>query len=419
MTDPHVVPHTMGQQLGRRSWAEPWKIKMVEPIRQLDRPGRERALDEAGYNTFLLRSDDVYIDLLHGLRDERHERPPVGGHHARRRGLRREPQLLPPRGGHPASVSASACRPDPPGPGRRAPHQPDGHQAGPVGAGQHVLHDHPPPPGARRRHLRRRHHRRGPRPDEPAPLQGRHRPRQAPARSSTAWGPTRSPTSAWPRRSTWPAASRSRMANVRAVSELCRRHGIRLFLDATRIVENAFFIDEREPGFAGRSVASIVHEFCSYADGAWMSAKKDGLVNIGGWLAVNDEALFDELRNLVVVYEGLHTYGGLAGRDMEAHRGRARGVDGRRLHPGPHRTGPLPRRAAHGLGRGHRPTRRRARHLPGREARSIRTCPRTPSRPRRWRRPSISTPAYARWSAASPRPAATRRPAITTARSLS
>jgi len=108
------------------------------------------------------------------------------------------------------------------------------------------------------------------------------------------------------------------MANTRAVSELCRKYGIRLFLDATRIVENAFFIEEREPGFAGRSVASIVHEFCSHSDGAWMSAKKDGLVNIGGWLAVNDEGLFDELRNLVVVYEGLHTYGGLAGRDMEA-----------------------------------------------------------------------------------------------------
>jgi tyrosine phenol-lyase len=65
-------------------------------------------------------------------------------------------------------------------------------------------------------------------------------------------------------------------------------------------------------------VAQIVLEFCSYSDGAWMSAKKDNLVNIGGWLAVNDDALFEELRNLVVVYEGLHTYGGLAGRDMEA-----------------------------------------------------------------------------------------------------
>ncbi len=108
------------------------------------------------------------------------------------------------------------------------------------------------------------------------------------------------------------------MANVKAVHALCRRHGIRLFLDATRLVENAFFIQEREAGYADKSLAEIALEFCSHTDGAWMSAKKDALVNIGGWLAVRDQSLFEELRNLVVVYEGLHTYGGLAGRDMEA-----------------------------------------------------------------------------------------------------
>jgi tyrosine phenol-lyase len=108
------------------------------------------------------------------------------------------------------------------------------------------------------------------------------------------------------------------MANVKALRTLCDRHGIRTFLDATRLAENAFFIQEREPGYAGTPIAAIVAEFASYTDGAWMSSKKDSLVNIGGWLAVNDDALFDELRNLVVLYEGLHTYGGLAGRDMEA-----------------------------------------------------------------------------------------------------
>jgi tyrosine phenol-lyase len=84
------------------------------------------------------------------------------------------------------------------------------------------------------------------------------------------------------------------------------------------MVENALFIQEREEGYAGRSIAEILLEFCSHTDGAWMSAKKDNLVNIGGWLAVNDQDVFEELRNLVVVYEGLHTYGGMAGRDMEA-----------------------------------------------------------------------------------------------------
>jgi tyrosine phenol-lyase len=108
------------------------------------------------------------------------------------------------------------------------------------------------------------------------------------------------------------------MANVKALRALCDRHSIRLLLDATRMVENAFFIQEREAGYADKSLAEITLEFCSHTDGAWMSAKKDALVNIGGWLAVRDQSLFEELRNLVVVYEGLHTYGGLAGRDMEA-----------------------------------------------------------------------------------------------------
>jgi tyrosine phenol-lyase len=108
------------------------------------------------------------------------------------------------------------------------------------------------------------------------------------------------------------------MANVRALRELCHQYGVRLYLDATRMVENAFFIQERELGYADKPVAAILKEFCSYTDGAWMSAKKDHLVNIGGWLAVNHEDVFETVSNLVVVYEGLHTYGGMAGRDMEA-----------------------------------------------------------------------------------------------------
>jgi tyrosine phenol-lyase len=108
------------------------------------------------------------------------------------------------------------------------------------------------------------------------------------------------------------------MANVRELRAWCEPRGIRVLLDATRMVENALFIQEREAGYAEKSIAEILLEFCSFTDGAWMSAKKDNLVNIGGWLAVNDWETFEELRNLVVVYEGLHTYGGMAGRDMEA-----------------------------------------------------------------------------------------------------
>ncbi len=113
------------------------------------------------------------------------------------------------------------------------------------------------------------------------------------------------------------------MSNVRALRQLCAGYGIPIYLDATRMVENAYFIQQREAGFADRTIASILREFCSNTDGSWMSAKKDALVNIGGWLAMNDEGLFDEARNMVVIYEGLHTYGGLAGRDMEA---MARGI---------------------------------------------------------------------------------------------
>ena len=113
------------------------------------------------------------------------------------------------------------------------------------------------------------------------------------------------------------------MANVRAARRLADRHGLRIMLDATRAVENAYFIQQREEGFAAKSIAEILKELCSYTDGCTMSGKKDALVNIGGWLALNDAAIFEEARNLVVVYEGLHTYGGMAGRDMEA---MARGI---------------------------------------------------------------------------------------------
>ncbi len=108
------------------------------------------------------------------------------------------------------------------------------------------------------------------------------------------------------------------MANMKAVRELTARHGIKVFYDATRCVENAYFIKEQEPGYADVSIQDIVHEMFSYADGCTMSGKKDCLVNIGGFLCMNDEDLFLAAKELVVVYEGMPSYGGLAGRDMEA-----------------------------------------------------------------------------------------------------
>ncbi len=108
------------------------------------------------------------------------------------------------------------------------------------------------------------------------------------------------------------------MENLKALRKLTKKHGIKIILDMTRVAENAYFIQEREKGYAKKSIAEIVLETCSYTDGATMSAKKDALVNIGGFLAINDFDVYEEASNMVVVYEGLHTYGGLAGRDMEA-----------------------------------------------------------------------------------------------------
>ncbi|WP_322495215.1 tyrosine phenol-lyase [Chloroflexus sp.] len=310
-------PRTMGQQFGRRSWAEPWKIKMVEPLRIISRAEREAALKAAGYNTFLLRSEDVYIDLLtdsgtNAMSDRQWAALMLGdeAYAGSRSFYRLEAtvqqaygyrHVIPTHQGRGAEhlISRIAIQPGQYVPGNMYFTTTRLHQELAGGTFVDVIiaeaHDplsqYPFKGNVDLDKLQTLINQVGAKQIAYVSLAGT---------VNMAGG---QPVS---------------MANVRAVRELCDRYGIRIFLDATRLVENAFFIKEREPGYDMRTIAEIVREFCSYTDGAWMSAKKDSLVNIGGWLALNDDQLADEARNLVVVYEGLHTYGGMAGRDMEA-----------------------------------------------------------------------------------------------------
>jgi tyrosine phenol-lyase len=202
------------------------------------------------------------------------------------------------------------------------------------------------------------------------------------------------------------------LANAHAVRDLTAQHGIPVYMDATRAVENAYFIQQREPGQAGRPVKAILRELCSCADGCTMSGKKDPLVNIGGWLATDDAGLYEEASNLVVVFEGLHTYGGMAGRDMEAMaRGIVESVQDDHIRA---RLGQVEYLGAKLIGWGI-PVVRPSAATPSTSTPepSTSTCRRIVSRPRCSRRSSTWTPACVPWNAASSRRAVIRRPANT------
>ncbi len=311
------LPVTTGHQLGRRSWAEPWKIKMVEPLRVTTAGHRARALEAAGYNTFLLRSDDVYIDLLtdsgtNAMSDRQWAAMMLGdeAYAGSRsfydlqdaiRAVYGYEHVVPTHQGRGAEhlLSKVAIRPGQFVPGNMYFTTTRAHQELAGGIFEDVIVDAAYDP------------------ENEDPFKGNvdlGKLERLIAREGAAGIAYLSLAGTVNMAGGQPVS----MACVRALRALCDRHGIKVFLDATRMVENAFFIQEREDGFAGKTIAEILKEFCSYTDGAWMSAKKDSLVNIGGWLAVNDRDLFEEARNLVVVYEGLHTYGGMAGRDMQA-----------------------------------------------------------------------------------------------------
>lgn len=308
---------TMGQQSGRRSWAEPWKIKMVEPIRLTIQAERTRALKEAGYNTFLLRSEDVYIDLLtdsgtNAMSDRQWAGMLMGDEaYAGSRNFYNLEEavknyygyryMVPTHQGRGAEhlLSQTVIKPGQYVPGNMYFTTTRIHQELAGGTFVDVIIDEAHDPG-------NEHPFKGN--VDLGKLESLIKQKGAENIAYISLAGTVNMAGGQP----------VSMANVRALRELCDRFRIRIYLDATRMVENAFFIQQREEGYADKPIAAILKEFCNYTDCAWMSAKKDNLVNIGGWLAVNDNELFDSLRNMVVIYEGLHTYGGVAGRDMEA-----------------------------------------------------------------------------------------------------
>jgi tyrosine phenol-lyase len=307
----------MGEQAGRRSWAEPWKIKMVEPIEMTTRQEREKAIREAGYNTFLLKSKDVYIDLLTDsgtnamsdrqwagimLGDEAYAGS-VNFYHLEEAiqtyyGYK---YIVPTHQGRGAEhlISLARIKKGQYVPGNMYFTTTRLHQELAGGIFTDVIIDEAHDP------------------ENLHPFKGNidldkleslFKEKKPENIAYVSLAGTVNMAGGQP----------VSMANVKAVRALCDKYGVKLYLDATRMVENSYFIQQSEEGYKNKTVAEILKEFCSYSHGAWMSGKKDHLVNIGGWVAVNDEELFDELRNLVIVYEGLHTYGGMAGRDMEA-----------------------------------------------------------------------------------------------------
>lgn len=300
-----------------RTWAEPFKIKMVEPVHMSTREERERYIKEAGYNTFLLKSKNVYIDLLtdsgtSAMSDRQWAGIMMGDEaYAGSENFYHMEETIQKYYGYKYVVPTHQ--------GRGAEHL----------ISQIMIKDGDFVPGNMYFTTTRLHqelaggtfvdvicdeaH------DSDSEFQFKGNiDCQKLADLIKEKGADRIPYVCMATTVNMAGGQPISLANLREVRELCDKHGIKIVHDMTRVAENAYMIQQLEEGYADKTVAEIVREICDLTDAATMSSKKDALVSIGGFLAINDYEVYEEARNMVVVYEGLHTYGGMAGRDMEA-----------------------------------------------------------------------------------------------------
>ncbi len=306
-----------------RSWAEPFKIKVVEPIKMLTVKEREKAAKEAGYNTFLLRSEDVYIDLLtdsgtNAMSDNQWAGMMLGDEaYAGSRNFYHlwdnvnkiygMPYFVPTHQGRAAEhmISKILIKPGDYVPGNMYFTTTRLHQEMAGATFVDVIIDEA--------HI----------PEADHPFKGNIDLKKL-AKLVKEVGADKIAYISMAGPVNMAGGQPFSMKNLEKVHEFAQKHKIRLWMDATRAVENAYFIKLRERGYSKKSIGDILLQMMAHFEGIWVSAKKDLMVNIGGILATKDERVFEEARNMVVVYEGLHTYGGLAGRDLEA---MARGME--------------------------------------------------------------------------------------------
>jgi len=301
----------------KRSWAEPYKIKMVEPVRITTHEERKKALVEAGYNTFLLKSDDVYIDLLTdsgtsamsdrqwagmmmgdeayaGSRNFYHLEDTVRKYYGYK-------HLVPTHQGRAAEhmISQILISEGDIIPGNMYFTTTKLHQELAGGTFVDIIIDEAHDP------------------TDLHPFKGNVDLNKLEELIKNH-GADKIPYVSIATTVNMAGGQPISLKNLKELRKLCDKHNIMIVHDMTRVAENAYMIQKNEEEYKEWSVPDIVLEICNQTDAATMSAKKDALVNIGGFLAVNDDEIFNQARNMVVVYEGLHTYGGMAGRDMEA-----------------------------------------------------------------------------------------------------